>query len=66
MESNVEQHRAEKEDPRDVARRLFKALCELYPDRYIAMIQPNNLPNIRPELPTITTVEAQTIPLADS
>ena len=46
--------------------RLFEALCALYPDRYIAMILPNDPPNIRPELPTITTVDAQTIPLAVS
>jgi hypothetical protein len=45
------------------ASRLFEALCALYPDRYIAMILPNDPPNIRPELPTITTVEA---PLAVS
>ena len=48
------------------ASRLFQALCALYPDRYVAMILPSDPPNIRSELPTITTFEAQTIPLAVS
>ncbi len=60
----MKDHKAE--DHAALALRLFQALCELYPDRYIAMVLPNDPPNIRPELPTITTVEAQTIPLAVS
>jgi hypothetical protein len=52
------------EDHAALASRLFQALCARYPDHYIALIQPNDPPNIRPELPTTTTVEAQTIPLA--
>jgi hypothetical protein len=48
------------------ASRLFQSLCALYPDRYIAMTLPNDPPNIRPELPTITTVEARATPLAVS
>jgi hypothetical protein len=43
------------------ASRLFHALCALYPDRYVAMVLPNDLPSIRAELPTLTTVE---VPLA--
>jgi hypothetical protein len=27
------------DDPRYIARRLFKELCALYPDRYIALIE---------------------------
>ena len=46
--------------------RLFQALRALYPDRYVAMILPSDRPNIRPELPAITTVEARAIPLAVS
>jgi hypothetical protein len=42
------------EDHAALASRLFQALCALYPDRYIAMILPNDPPNIQPE----------TIPLA--
>jgi hypothetical protein len=60
----MKDHKAE--DHAALALRLFQALCALYPDRYIAMVLPNDPPNIRPELPTITTVEAQTIPLAVS
>jgi hypothetical protein len=48
------------------ALRLFQALCALYPDRYVAMILPSDPLNIWSELPTITTVEAQAIPLAVS
>jgi hypothetical protein len=46
--------------------RLFHAVCALYPDRYVAMILPSDRPNIRLELPAITTVEAWAIPLAVS
>jgi len=32
-----------KEEQRAVARRIFEALCERYPDRYIALVeQPGN------------------------
>ena len=39
MKSNVEQNQAHEQDQRDVARRLFKALCALYPDCYIALVE---------------------------
>ena len=29
-----------KEERRAVARRIFEALCEQYPDRYIALVEP--------------------------
>jgi hypothetical protein len=59
--TNMKDHKAE--DHAALASHLFQALCALYPDRYVAMIRPNDPPNIRPELPTITTAEA---PLAVS
>jgi hypothetical protein len=43
------------EDHAAIASRLFQAMGALYPDRYVAMILPNDPPNIRPEPPTITT-----------
>ena len=36
-----------REDPSYIARRLFTALCTLYPDRYIALIEQ---PPLSPEL----------------
>ena len=47
----------EAEDHAALASHLFQALCALYPDRHIAMILPNDPPNIRP---------GATIPLAVS
>ena len=52
----MEQHLAEEDDRRDVARRLFKALCALYPDRYIALVEPRDVASDRLlalELPTV-------------
>ena len=37
-ESNMNQNQTYEDDRREVARRLFKALCGLYPDRYIALV----------------------------
>jgi hypothetical protein len=54
--SKMKHHKAE--DHAAIASRLFQAMCALYPDRYIAMVLPNDPPNIRPEPPTITTVAA--------
>jgi hypothetical protein len=31
------------DDPRVVARRVYQALCKLYPDRYIALIEPRGV-----------------------
>jgi hypothetical protein len=45
MEPNMEQR--VREDPSYIARRLFTALCTLYPDRYIALIEQ---PPLSPEL----------------
>jgi hypothetical protein len=38
-EPNVDQPPQDQNDPRFIARRLFKELCALYPDRYIALIE---------------------------
>jgi hypothetical protein len=54
--SKMKDHKAE--DHAVIASRLFQAMCALYPDRYVAMILPNDPPNIRPVLPTVTTVAA--------
>jgi hypothetical protein len=40
MEPNGEQPPQDQNDPRFIARGLFKELCALYPDRYIALIEP--------------------------
>ena len=45
---------AEKDDRRAVAQRLFEALCALYPDRYVALIQPRDAANYRLPAPEIT------------
>ena len=42
-----------REDPRYIARRLFKELCARFPDRYIALIEQPPLP------PALTTAEAR-------
>ena len=41
--SNMEQNLAEEDDRCDVARRIFKGLCALYPDRYLMLVQPGNV-----------------------
>ena len=56
MKSNVEQNQAHEQDQRDVARRLFKALCALYPDCYIALVESQEVASGRPlalELPSV-------------
>jgi hypothetical protein len=47
----------EKEDQRDVARRLFHALCAQFPDRYIVLVEPPDVVNDRPPPPAFTIVE---------
>ena len=42
-ELNMDQKQADDDHRREVARRLFKALCGLYPDRYIALMQPHHV-----------------------
>jgi hypothetical protein len=42
-----------REDPRYIARLLFKELCARFPDRYIALIEQPPLP------PALTTAEAR-------
>jgi len=39
----MDQKQADDDHRREVARRLFKALCGLYPDRYIALMQPHHV-----------------------
>jgi hypothetical protein len=39
MEPNMDQPPLDENDPRYIARRIFKALCARYPDRYIALIE---------------------------
>jgi hypothetical protein len=39
----MDQKQADDDDRREIARRLFKALCRLYPDRYIALVQPHDV-----------------------
>ena len=34
---------AEEDDPRVVARRIFKGLCALYPDRYVMLVLPGDV-----------------------
>ena len=45
----MKQHQVEEGD-RAVARRLFMALCELYPDRYITLIEPHDANDRTPSL----------------
>ena len=59
---NMEQHIAEEDDRRAVARRLFRALCAQYPHRYIALIQPHDAASARLPAPAFTAVEAQATP----
>ena len=58
---NMEQHIAE-EDDRRAARRLFQALCALYPNRYIALVQPHDAASVGPPAPAFIAVEAQATP----
>jgi hypothetical protein len=43
MESNMEQNLAEEDDRCVVARHIFKALCALYPDRYLMLALPGDV-----------------------
>jgi hypothetical protein len=47
----------EKEDRRDVAHRLFHALCARFPDRYIVLVEPPDVVNDRPPTPAFTVAE---------
>lgn len=40
--SNMEQNLAEEDDRCAVARRIFMALCALYPDRYLTLVLPGD------------------------
>jgi hypothetical protein len=44
----MEKHRAEAAAKRVIGRLLFKALCALYPDRYMALIEP---PDVGDQVP---------------
>ena len=39
----MEQNQAEEDDPRVVARRIFRGLCALYPDRYLMLVLPGDV-----------------------
>jgi hypothetical protein len=39
---------AEIEPPDVIARRVFEALCERFPDKYVALIQPRSMAHDRP------------------
>ena len=39
----MEQNLAEEDDRCVVARRVFKALCALYPDRYLMLVLPGDV-----------------------
>ena len=41
--------RAEIEHPHVIARRVFDALCERFPDKYIALVQPRSVGDDRPQ-----------------
>ncbi len=47
-----------KDDRRDIARRLFKALCARFPDRYIILIESRDDATRRPFQPTLEAIEA--------
>jgi hypothetical protein len=61
MESNMQQLRTEEEDERKIARRLFKALCGLYPERYIALVEPHHVATDRPPAPTFNGIESRAV-----
>jgi hypothetical protein len=42
-----------KDDRRDIARRLFQALCARFPDRYIILIESRDLAKGGPFQPTL-------------
>jgi|HubBroStandDraft_1064217.scaffolds.fasta_scaffold454673_2 hypothetical protein len=42
MGSNMQQNLAEEDDRCVVARRIFMALCALYPDRYLTLVLPGD------------------------
>jgi hypothetical protein len=43
MGSNMQQNLAEEDDRCVVARHIFKALCALYPDRYLMLALPGDV-----------------------
>jgi hypothetical protein len=43
MGSNMQQNLAEEDDRSVVARRIFKGLCALYPDRYLMLVLPGDV-----------------------
>jgi len=55
--ANMKQHQVEESD-RAVARRLFMPLCELYPDRYITLVEPRDANVWTPAL-SMPAVEAE-------
>ena len=50
------------EGDRAIAHRLFKALCELYPDRYITLIDPHDVAVDPPPSLSSLDVEAPIAP----
>jgi len=50
------------EGDRAIAHRLFNALCELYPDRYITLIDPREVAVDPPPSLSLLDVEAPTAP----
>jgi hypothetical protein len=47
-----------KDERREIARRLFKALCTKFPDRYVILIESRDVANRRPFQPTLEPIEA--------
>jgi hypothetical protein len=62
MGSNVELHHAGEEDRRVVARRIFKALCALYPDRYLMLVESREVVSDRPPAGALTALESPAAP----
>lgn len=56
-ESNMDQNQTDEDDRREVARRLFKALCGLYPDRYVALVQPHDVVSKQPPAQAFAAIE---------
>jgi hypothetical protein len=52
----------EEEDGRVVARRIFNALCALYPDRYLMLVQPREAVSDPPPAPALTALENPSAP----
>ncbi len=45
------------EDRRVVAKRLFDALCEQYPGKYIALMQPSDVADAPPRAPDVSAAK---------